>query len=183
MNQLKRCCWVDSCTQKYHDEEWGVPVHDDGLLFEMLLLESFQAGLSWVIILKKREGFRKAFAGFDAKAIAGFSEEKVQQLLGDDGIVKSRSKILATIRNAQIYLDIQKEYGSFSGYLWAFTGNRIIRNNGDALPESEKDLPERLSKDLKKRGMKFMGPTTVYAFLQAVGVVNNHEAGCFRSGT
>lgn len=178
--QKRRCYWVDSFTERYHDEEWGVPSHDDKYLFEMLLLESFQAGISWVIVLKKREGFRKAFKDFDAEAVAGFSDEKVDELTGFDGIIKSKAKIKAAVGNANTFLSIQKEFGSFSNYLWSFTDNKVIKITNSALPPNKADLPETVSRDLKKRGMKFMGPVITFAYLQAVGIVNNHDAVCYK---
>lgn len=181
MSKLRRCIWVDDYTQKYHDEEWGVAVYDDRLLFEMLVLESFQAGLSWVIVLKKREGFRKAFDNFNPEKISQYTEEKIEQLKYDDGIIKSKQKIAATVNNAAIFLRIQKEYGSFSDYLWGFTDHKIIKIHDNKLPEEYKDLAAKISKDLKKRGIKYMGEVTTYSYLQAIGVVNNHDSFCFKS--
>ena len=180
MTNLRRCIWVDDYTQKYHDEEWGEPVHDDKLLFEMLVLESFQAGLSWVIVLKKREGFRAAFDNFNPELIKDYSEAKIEQLKTDDRIIKSKAKIAATVNNAKVFLEIQKEYGSFSNYLWGYTDNKIITIHDNQLPEEYQNLAAKISKDLKKRGMKFMGEVTTYAYLQAIGIVNNHDSFCYK---
>lgn len=178
---MERCSWVaHQCElyQRYHDEEWGVPVHEDGLLFEMLILESFHTGLSWLIILKKREAFKEAFDFFDAQKIALYKEEKVQELLQNEKIVRSEAKIRATITNAQVFIAIQKEFGSFEKYLWGFTSGKVLYQK-DTKPTSE--LSDLLSKDLKKRGFKFMGSVTMHAYLQAVGVVCAHEPQCFRN--
>ena len=179
--QKRRCYWVDSCTEKYHDEEWGVPSHDDKYLFEMLILESFQAGISWVIVLKKRDGFRKAFQNFDVEAVSEFSDEKVDELSGFDGIIKSKAKIKAAVGNAKVFISIQKEFGSFSNYLWSYTDNKVIKITNDTLPPDKAELPQTVSKDLKKRGMKFLGPVITFAYLQAVGVVNNHDTVCYKN--
>lgn len=176
--KIERCSWVDSITMKYHDEEWCKPSYDDSYLFQMLMLESFQAGLSWVIILKKREGFRKAFDGFDYKKIANYSDEKVETLLQNSEIVRSRSKIMGIIGNAKIFQSIQKEFGSFSNYIWSFTENTVIKN-GNEISHTHTDLSDKISKDLKKRGMKYMGTVTTYAYLQAIGVVDSHQPHCF----
>ena len=169
---------------RYHDEEWGVPVHDDGLLFEFLTLEGAQAGLSWQTILRKRENYRKAFDGFDPAKIATYGEADRRRLLADAGIVRNRLKIDATINNAQRLLEVQKEYGSFDRYIWQFTCNQTIRRPGvltlDQLPAKTTES-EAMSKDLKKRGFRFVGPTICYAFMQAVGMVNDHIANCFRA--
>lgn len=159
----------------YHDHEWGVPVHDDGKLFEMLLLESFQAGLSWECILNKREAFRKAFDGFDYRRIALYDEQMLLSLLRDKGIVRNRLKIRSAVTNAQVFLKIQREYGSFDRYIWGFTGGSILFETGLATSP----LSDAVSKDLRQKGMKFMGSTVVYAYLQAVGVINSHEEGCW----
>ena len=159
----------------YHDHEWGVPVHDDGKLFEMLLLESFQAGLSWECILNKREAFRKAFDGFDYRRIALYDEQILLSLLRDKGIVRNRLKIRSAVTNAQVFLKIQREYGSFDRYIWGFTGGSILFETGLATSP----LSDAVSKDLRQKGMKFMGSTVVYAYLQAVGVINSHEEGCW----
>lgn len=179
----RRCGWVDEGSElyaRYHDEEWGVPVHEDGRLFEMLLLESFQAGLSWIGILKKRENFRRAFDGFDPEKIARYDEKKVDRLLQDAGIVRNRSKIMAAIGNAAAFLQIQKEYGSFDRYLWSFTGERTLCGSfGQGPPPARTELSDAISADLRKRGMKYVGSVIIYSYLQAVGVVNDHEPGCF----
>lgn len=181
---LKRCGWVpdDPLYQTYHDEEWGVPVHDDRLLFEFLILEGAQAGLSWATILKKRDNYRAAFDNFSAEKIANYGERKYQALLENPGIVRNRLKIQATIQNAKAFLAVQKEYGSFDPYIWQFVGGKPIVNSWKTL----KELPARtaesdaMSKDLKKRGFKFVGSTICYAFMQAVGMVNDHTVDCFR---
>jgi 3-methyladenine DNA glycosylase len=178
---VKRCFWVENQEEiylKYHDEEWGLPVYDDHLLYEQLILESFSAGLSWLIILKKRENFRKAFDNFDIDKVIAYDEAKVEALMQDKGIVRSRAKILATISNSKIIKDIQKEYGSFSNYLWGYTNHDIIYPDDVTLTKSE--LSDCIAKDLKKRGMKFCGSVTIFAYLQAVGIVNSHEPSCFR---
>ncbi|SDX92381.1 DNA-3-methyladenine glycosylase I [Eubacterium barkeri] len=178
---LQRCTWVDLKSAEYinyHDNQWGVPVHDDGLLFEMLILEGFQAGLSWLTILKKRENFRKAFDGFDPAAVAAYDTAKKEALMQDAGIVRNRRKIDAAVKNAQVFLEIQEEYGSFDTYLWGFTQGQTLVNNDDVLP-AKTPLSDAISADLKGRGMGFVGSTIIYAFLQAVGVVNDHALGCF----
>lgn len=180
-----RCPWVDLGKPDYvayHDEEWGVPVHDDRKLFEFLVLESAQAGLSWYTILRKREGYRQAFAGFDPEQVARFDDAKVQELLSNPGIVRNRLKILATINNAQRFLSIQQEFGSFDAYIWRFVGGQPIVNEFRTLAECPATTTESdaLSKDLKKRGFKFMGSTVCYAHMQATGMVNDHLLDCFR---
>jgi DNA-3-methyladenine glycosylase I len=166
----------------YHDEEWGVPVHDDRTLFEFLLLDSFQAGLSWAVILRKRAAFRKAFADFDPVRVAGFGEGEVRALLENAGIVRNRQKILATISNAAGFLEVQREFGSFDRFIWQFVGGAPIQNRWSAL----KDVPasteeaEQMSRELKRRGFSFVGSTICYAFMQGAGLVNDHVAGCFR---
>lgn len=177
-----RCGWCekDDLYRRYHDEEWGNPVYDDETIFEFLILESFQAGLSWYTILTKRENFKKAFDQFDYKKIAQYKEDKVEELMQDSGIIRNRLKILATISNAQRFQEIQKEFGSFSKYIWGFVGGKPIDNK----PKTLKDVPatteisDALSKDLKKRGFKFMGSTVVYAHMQATGMVNDHIESC-----
>ena len=178
---MKRCQWADPSSElyiAYHDNEWGQPEHDDRKLFEMLTLESFQAGLSWLTILKKREAFRRAFDGFQPDVVAQYGPEKVEELMADAGIVRNRRKIEAAIRNAGVYLSIQKEFGSFDCYLWEFTDGKIILNTDDEM-RAHTELSDRVSKDLKRRGMSFVGTTIINAFLQAVGVVNDHEPSCF----
>lgn len=178
---MKRCRWADPNLElyiAYHDNEWGRPEHDDRKLFEMLTLEGFQAGLSWLMILKKREAFRRAFDNFQPDVIVQYGPEKVEALMADAGIVRNRRKIEAAIRNAGVYLSIQKEFGSFDRYLWSFTGGKVILNTDDE-PRAHTELSDRISKDLKRRDMSFVGTTIIYAFLQAVGVVNDHELSCF----
>ena len=179
---MKRCSWVDEKSEiykKYHDEEWGTPKHNDRDLFELLVLESFQAGLSWLTVLKKRENFKKAFDNFDVKKVANYDDTKVSQLLKNEKIIRSKNKILSAIGNAKIFIQIQKEFGSFSNYIWGFTNNKVIKNDFDILPVSTK-LSDTISKDLKKRGMKYVGTVIIYSYLQAIGVVDDHEKGCFR---
>ena len=179
--EKKRCFWVDLSSPvyiEYHDKEWGIPVYDDEKLYEMFLLETFQAGLSWNTILKKREFFREAFDGFDVKKIAAYGTEKVEDLMQNPKIIRNRGKITAAVQNAAIFMDIQKEYGSFSRYLWGFTDGKIIINQADTIPVKT-ELSDRISKDLKKRGMRYVGSVTIYSYLQAVGVVNDHDKNCF----
>ena len=180
----KRCQWAgtDPLYMQYHDEEWGKPLYDDEKLFEFLLLESFQAGLSWITIFKKRENFRKAFDQFDANKIALYDEAKVEELMQDAGIIRNRLKINAAIKNAQLYLAIMKEEGGFSEYLWSFVGNRPKINQWTHFSEVPANTPESdaMSKALKKRGFKFVGTTICYAFMQATGMVNDHTKDCFR---
>ena len=179
--ELKRCRWADPGSElyiAYHDQEWGRPEHDDRKLFEMLILEGFQAGLSWITILKKREAFRKAFDNFEPAVVAAYGSEKLEALMGDPGIVRNRRKIEATVQNAKVFLNIQKEFGSFDRYLWGFTDGQVILNTDDTVRASS-ELSDRISADLKRRGMKFVGTVIIYSFLQAVGVVNDHERGCW----
>ena len=179
---MKRCFWVDEKSEiyvKYHDEEWGVPKYDDGELFELLVLESFQAGLSWITVLKKREAFRQAFDEFDVKKVAEYKEDKIQELLNNEKIIRSKSKIEAAINNAKIFIEIQKEFGSFSNYIWGFTNKEVIKRTEKKLPAST-PLSDKISKDLKKRGMKYTGTVIIYSYLQAIGVVNDHDEDCFR---
>lgn len=166
---------------KYHDEEWGVPVHDDRHLFEMLILEGAQAGLSWITVLKKRENYRKAFDHFDAKKIARYDDKKVEALLQNEGIIRNRLKIRSTILNAKAFLQVQKEFGSFDKYIWQFTGHKTIVNKRTSMKELPARTPESdaMSKDLLKRGFKFVGSTICYAFMQATGMVNDHLTDCF----
>jgi DNA-3-methyladenine glycosylase I len=179
-----RCAWAgeDPLYVAYHDREWGVPVHDDRLLFEFLILEGAQAGLAWITILRKREGYRKAFAGFDPARVARFDKRKVASLLKDPGIVRNRLKIEAAVSNAKAFLKVQEEFGSFDAYIWEFVGGAPIRNAFGALGEIPAETPESraMSKDLKRRGFRFVGPTICYAFMQAVGMVNDHVVGCRR---
>ena len=179
--ELKRCRWADPGSElyiAYHDQEWGRPEHDDRKLFEMLILEGFQAGLSWITILKKREAFRKAFDNFEPAVVAAYGSEKLEALMSDPGIVRNRRKIEATVQNAKVFLNIQKEFGSFDRYLWGFTDGQVILNTDDTVRASS-ELSDRISADLKRRGMKFVGTVILYSFLQAVGVVNDHERGCW----
>ena len=184
--QVSRCAWAgnDLLYQKYHDEEWGVPVHDDRKLFEMLILEGAQAGLSWITILRKRENYRKAFNNFDAKKIAKYDSEKVKTLLQNEGIVRNKLKIAAAIQNAKLFLEMQKEFGSFDKYIWSRfggIGGKPIVNKWKSLKEIPAKTRESdaMSKDLKKRGFKFVGSTICYAFMQAVGMVNDHITDCY----
>ena len=177
---VKRCQWVEGKSQlyiDYHDHEWGVPVYDDEKLYEMFLLETFQAGLSWITILKKREAFREAFDQFNVFKIADYDENKVAKLLENEQIIRSKRKIKAAIKNAQIFIMIQAEFGSFSNYLWSFSGHQIIKNTDDNFKTTTK-LSDDISMDLKKRGMSFVGSITIYSYLQAVGIVNDHELEC-----
>ena len=184
MENKVRCAWCekDDLYRDYHDNEWGNPVYDDDKLFEFLVLETFQAGLSWHTILKKRENFRNAFDQFDYKKIAHYNEEKVQELLLNEGIIRNKLKVRGTISNAIAFIEVQKEFGSFSKYIWGFTDGKPIDNN----PQTLKNVPattaisDALSKDLKKRGFKFIGSTVVYAHMQATGMVNDHVADCWK---
>jgi DNA-3-methyladenine glycosylase I len=183
MSEPVRCAWArDPLIIEYHDREWGVPVHDDRALFEFLILEGAQAGLSWSTILKKRPAYRAAFDGFDARKIARYGEKKIAALLADVGIVRNRLKVAAAVRNARAFLAVQEEFGSFDAYIWRFTGGRPLKNAWRRM----EDVPARsqesdaMSKDLKKRGFTFVGSTICYAFMQAIGMVNDHVTGCFR---
>jgi len=182
--KAKKRCWGgnDPLMIAYHDTEWGVPLHDDRGLFEFLVLEGMQAGLSWATILRKRENFRKAFSGFDARRVAGYGTRDVQRLLQDPGIIRNRLKIEAAINNARRFLEVQKEFGSFDRYIWGFVEGKPIRNRFRTLSElpARTPLSDRISKDLKSRGFKFTGSTIVYAHLQATGMVNDHMVHCFR---
>ncbi|MGH7557928.1 MAG: DNA-3-methyladenine glycosylase I [Gemmatimonadota bacterium] len=183
MTARTRCGWARTeLSIPYHDQEWGVPCRDDRLLFEHLLLDCAQAGLSWEIILRKREGYRRAFAGFDPEKVARFNRRSVQRLLKDTGIVRNRQKIESAIGNARAFLDVQDEFGSFADYLWGFVHDEPIRNRWRKIEQipARTPLAETVSKNLKGRGFSFVGPTIVYAFLQATGVVNDHLVGCFR---
>jgi DNA-3-methyladenine glycosylase I len=181
---LVRCAWANThplCVV-YHDLEWGVPVHDDRHLFEMLILEGAQAGLNWLTILKKRENYREAFDNFDARKIARYDVRRVRQLMSDEGIVRNRLKIEAAIANARAYLQIQKEFGSFDAYLWPFVGGRPVRNRWKSMARipASTEVSAAMSADLVRRGFRFVGPTICYAFMQATGLVNDHTAACFR---
>ena len=183
MENKNRCAWCekDDLYRNYHDNEWGKPIYDDQMLFEFLLLETFQAGLSWYMVLAKRENFRRAFANFDYKIVANYTEEKIQELLLDAGIIRNQLKVRAAVSNAIAFIQVQEEFGSFSNYFWKFTGGKPIDNN----PKSLKDVPastplsDEISKDLKKRGFKFVGTTVVYAHMQATGMVNDHIENCW----
>jgi DNA-3-methyladenine glycosylase I len=180
-----RCTWcgTDPLYMAYHDQEWGVPVYKDSLLFEFLVLETFQAGLSWITVLRKRENFRKAFDQFDYLKIAAYDEQKYNELILDQGIIRNKLKVRATISNAKAFMDIQKEHGSFSSYIWNFTNHEPINNQRTDLHQipANTDLSNTISKDLKKRGFKFVGTTVIYAFMQAIGMVNDHVSSCFRN--
>lgn len=184
MEEKNRCNWCvgNNLYEKYHDEEWGVPVYDDQKLFEFLLLETFQAGLSWITILKKRENFRLAFDDFDYLKVALYTENKIQELMQNSGIIRNQLKIRSAVTNALSFIKIQKEYGSFSNYIWAFTENRPIVNNRKTLKEVPATTPlsDKISKDLKKRGFKFVGSTVIYAHMQATGMVNDHVTYCWK---
>jgi len=181
---VTRCAWVgeDPLYVAYHDEEWGVPVHDDRLLFEFLVLEGAQAGLSWLTILRKREGYRRAFADFDPARVAAFGPGDVERLLSDPGIVRNRLKVESAVANARAFLMVQEEFGSFDSYVWRFVGGETIHNEWRKLAEipAKTVEAERLSADLKRRGFRFVGPTIMYAHLQATGMVNDHTVDCFR---
>jgi DNA-3-methyladenine glycosylase I len=178
---LKRCDWARSdLSIEYHDKEWGVPLHDDRSLFEFLILEGAQAGLSWETILRKRENYRKAFDNFDAQKVARYGDRKVDQLLDNDGIIRNRLKIGAAIQNAQSFLLVQKEFGSFDTYIWSFVDGRPIKRKRGAVVPARTAISDRLSKDLSQRGFKFVGSTICYALMQAIGMVNDHNPSCFR---
>jgi DNA-3-methyladenine glycosylase I len=183
---LTRCPWCEGADlyRRYHDEEWGVPVHDDQRHFEFLVLESAQAGLSWSTILKKRENYRKAYRGFDPRVVARFGPRDRERLLNDAGIVRNRLKIESSINNAKRFLEVQEEFGSFDNYLWGFVGGKPLVNKWKTLSEipAKTDLSDTVSKDMKKRGFRFVGSTIIYAHLQAVGVVNDHLISCYRYG-
>jgi len=177
-----RCFWVreeNALYRAYHDEEWGAPIHDEQAMYELFLLELFQAGLSWITLLKKREAFRAAFDGFDAEKIAAYGEEKIASLLQDAGIIRSRGKIEAAIANAGIVLELRREFGSFCGYLWSFSGGKVVLSP-DGRPRATSPLSDRMAADMKRRGMRYAGSVTIHSFLQAAGIVNEHERACFR---
>jgi DNA-3-methyladenine glycosylase I len=183
MNERVRCGWAkNELSIRYHDEEWGVPVHDDGTLFEFLILEGAQAGLSWDTILQKRENYRAAFAGFDPKVVASFDQRKQEKLLLNPGIVRNRLKVSAAVDNAKAFLAVQKEFGSFDAYIWRFVGGKPLKNARETMKSVPAVTPESdaMSKDLKKRGFRFVGSTICYAFMQATGMVNDHLVECFR---
>ena len=180
-DKLHRCSWAgdDPLMRAYHDEEWGVPQHDPRMLWEMLMLEGFQAGLAWIIVLRKREAFRLAFAAFNPVTVARFDEKDVVRLLANPGIVRARAKIEATIRGAQIYCEMEERGESFSDFCWSFTDGRVVKGDGKSWLANS-PLSEQISKEMKRRGFKFVGPTIVYAWMQAVGIVNDHSLDCFR---
>lgn len=184
MTDSSRCPWAtaDPLYLAYHDDEWGVPVHDDRTLFEFLILEGAQAGLSWITILRKRDAYRRAFDNFDPAAVAAFDDDKIASLLADPGIVRNRLKIRAAVDNARAFLAVQREFGRFDAYVWSFVGGRPRVNHWTALAEVPAETAESraLSADLKRRGFRFVGPTIMYAFMQAVGMVNDHLTTCFR---
>jgi DNA-3-methyladenine glycosylase I len=183
-NMIKRCEWPgeNELMIKYHDEEWGMPVHDDRELFEFLVLETAQAGLSWQTILNRREGYRKAFAGFDFEKVAKFTEKDVERLMQDVGIIRNRLKIVSTITNAQNFIKIREDMGSFDKYIWGFVKNKPIKNGFKTLNQipANTKISDEMSRDLKAKGFKFVGSTIMYAFMQAAGLVNDHVVGCYR---
>ena len=177
----RRCVWAggDPVMQTYHDEEWGVPEHDPRALWEMLMLEGFQAGLAWIIVLRKREAFREAFAGFDPEIVARFTSREIKRLMNNAGIIRASAKIEATIAGARIFCEMRDRGEDFGTLCWSFTDGRVLKGNGRAVP-AQTPVSTVISKDLKRRGFKFVGPTIVYAWMQAVGIVNDHSIGCFR---
>jgi len=181
---VKRCPWCekDEMYVKYHDEEWGVPIHEDNRHFEFLILEAAQAGLSWLTVLRKRDNYRKAYDNFDPVKVAKYDEEKINELINNPGIIRNRRKIEASVNNAQRFLEIQREFGSFNNYLWGFVNNEIIKNEWDDISQvpANTNLSSKISKDLKKRGFRFVGSTVIYSYLQAAGLVNDHIKDCFR---
>ncbi len=182
MDTKKRCWWLNNASDlyiNYHDNEWGVPSHDDSYLFEMFILESFQAGLSWLTILNKRENFRSAFDNFDPIRISEYNDIKVDELMNNEGIIRSRAKILAAIENAKTFLKVKEEFGTFSNYIWSFSNNKVLTDLDDKY-EPRTKFTDAIAKDLKKRGFKFMGPTTTYAYIQAIGIVDAHDLNCYK---
>jgi DNA-3-methyladenine glycosylase I len=181
MTNHRRCAWAegDPLMRAYHDEEWGVPQHDSRMLWEMLMLEGFQAGLAWIIVLRKRDAFRTGFAGFDPKKVARFGKRDIKRLMADAGIIRARAKIEATIRGAQIFCEMEDRGESFSDFCWSFTDGKVLKGNGRTAVAFS-PLSEKISKEMKRRGFKFVGPTIVYAWMQAIGIVNDHSANCFR---
>lgn len=179
-----RCEWANTndLEKEYHDTQWGVPVHDDRILFEFLILEGAQAGLSWDTILKRRDAYREAFDDFDFNKIATYDDAKIGEMMQDSGIIRNKRKILSSIKNARSFIEIIEEFGSFDKYIWSFVGNRPVQNSFTCINEipPKTALSEKISKDLNKRGFSFVGPTIMYAFMQAVGIVNDHKVGCFR---
>lgn len=184
---MKRCAWVplnNALYVEYHDKEWGVPVHNDKVLFEMLILEGAQAGLSWSMILKKRKNYTKAFDGWDFEKIAKYSSKKIEELMSDVGIVRNQLKINSVVRNAKVFIEIRKKFGSFDKYIWGFVDGKVVDNKFEKFEDvpTRTGLSNEISEDLKNRGMNFVGSTIIYAFMQAVGIVNDHEVSCFRYG-
>ncbi len=181
---MKRCSWCKGNEQyiEYHDKDWGVPVHDDNKHFEYLILEGAQAGLSWLTILKRRDNYRKVYDGFDPMIVACYDEKKIQSLLSDPGIIRNKLKVRASVTNAKLFLEIQKEFGSFDNFIWGYTGGKTVKNTWKDLSElpAKTVLSDKISADLKKRGFKYTGSTIIYAHLQAAGIVNDHVTGCFR---
>ncbi len=185
MKKEKRCAWPENSTElmlSYHDKEWGVPVHDDNHLFEVLILDGAQAGLSWNTIMNKRENYRKAFDNFDVKKVAKYNSKKIAKLLQNEGIVRNKLKINSAIRNAKVFLEIQKEFGSFDKYIWGFVDGKPIKNKLKKMSDipAKTELSDEISKDLKECGMNFVGSTIIYAVMQTIGMVNDHETSCFR---
>jgi DNA-3-methyladenine glycosylase I len=184
----KRCDWLNLSNYNqgyyidYHDKEWGTPTYDDRMLFELIVLEGFQAGLSWSTILKKRDNFRKAFDNFDYKKVAKYNKRKVESLLKNEGIIRNRMKINSAINNAKVFIEIRKEFGTFSNYIWEFVDHKPIDNKFKTLKDipAKTELSDKISKDLKKRGMSFIGSTIMYAYMQSIGLVNDHQTKCFR---
>ncbi|RJQ49917.1 MAG: DNA-3-methyladenine glycosylase I [Nitrospiraceae bacterium] len=183
-NSKQTCSWpiTDPLLMKYHDDEWGVPVHDDGKLFEFLILEGFQAGLSWLTILRKRENFRKAFDNFDFNKIAAYDKRKINSLMSDAGIIRNKLKITGAVANAKAFIEVRKEFRTFDKYIWRFTGGKPVHNGFNSLSElpAKTEVSDLISNDLKKRGFKFVGSTIIYAHMQATGMVNDHIKSCFR---
>ena len=185
LHRVKRCWWLeesDTLMTEYHDKEWGIPLHDDRRLFEVLVLDGAQAGLSWRTILNKRKNYRKAFDNFDVKKVAAYGVKKTQALLRDEGIVRNKLNISSAIRNAKVFIDIQKEFGSFDTYIWRFVNGKPIQNKWKHMSDlpAHTELSDTISKDLKHRGMNFVGSTIIYAIMQTIGMVNDHQVGCFR---
>ena len=181
MKEIVRCGWANKDSERvYHDNEWGVPSHDDSYMFEMLILEGFQAGLSWITILNKRENFREAFDNFDYNKIKDYKQDKLDELLKNDGIIKNKLKVNSTVINAESFIKVQEEFGSFSNYIWGFVDNKQIVNKWKEISElpAKTELSDRISKDMKKRGFKFVGSTIIYSFLQAVGIIDDHLVTC-----
>lgn len=182
VNNRKRCTWAESnvLMQTYHDTEWGIPQRDSRMLWEMLMLEGFQAGLSWITVLKKRDAFRQAFADFDPVKVANFNDKDIERLMNNEGIIRARAKIEATIKGAKVYCDMMEKGEDFSDFCWSFTKGKVLKGDGSHVPVTT-PLSEDISKEFKRRGFKFVGPTIVYAWMQAVGIVNDHASDCFCS--